>query len=64
LIRTLTSADKRLGQSSPFLDWNLQNENGLRVASGMYIAVVTSPNLGEKVLKLAIIMPQKQIQRF
>jgi hypothetical protein len=64
LIRTLTTTDKTLGPSSPFLNWNLLNQNGLRVASGMYIAVVSSPGLGEKVLKFGIIMPQKQINQY
>jgi len=42
----------------------LQNESALRVASGMYLAIVSNPKYGDKVLKFAIIMPQKQIQRF
>ena len=63
LLRTLGIEDKS-SPTSPFLRWNLQNESGLRVASGMYFAIVTSPNYGEKVLKFAIIMPQKQIQKY
>jgi hypothetical protein len=63
LVRTLGISDKS-SPTSPFLKWNLENENGLRVASGMYIALVKSPEFGEKILKFAIIMPQKQIQRF
>jgi hypothetical protein len=63
LLRTLTTADKT-SPSSPFLRWDLQNENGLRVASGLYLAIVSAPGYGEKILKFSIIMPQKQIQRF
>lgn len=63
LLRTLTSADKS-SPTSPFLRWNLQNESGLRVASGMYLAIVSSPKYGDKILKFAIIMPQKQIQKY
>jgi len=63
LLRTIGTEDKDL-PSSPFLRWDLQNESGLRVASGMYLAIVSSPKYGDKVLKFAIIMPQKQIQRF
>ena len=63
LLRTLTTADKS-SPTSPFLRWNLQNESGLRTASGMYLAIVSSPVHGDKVLKFAIILPQKQIQRF
>ncbi|MBE0573266.1 MAG: T9SS type A sorting domain-containing protein [Ignavibacteriaceae bacterium] len=63
LLRTLTTDDKD-SPTSPFLRWDLQNESELRVASGMYLAIVTNPKYGDKVLKFAIIMPQKQIQRF
>ncbi len=63
LVRTLTTDDKT-SPTSPFLRWDLQNESALRVASGMYLAIVSSPKYGDKILKFAIIMPQKQIQRF
>lgn len=59
LIRTLTK-----NETTPFLRWDLQNEAGLRVASGMYLAIVSSPKFGEKVLKFGVIMPQKQLQRY
>ena len=63
LLRTLTTNDKD-SPTSPFLRWDLENESELRIASGMYLAIVSSPKYGDKVLKFAIIMPQKQIQRF
>ncbi len=50
--------------TSPFLTWDLKNKDNLRVASGMYIAIVSNPELGDKVLKFAIIMPQKQILKY
>ncbi|MBK7630755.1 MAG: T9SS type A sorting domain-containing protein [Ignavibacteriales bacterium] len=61
LLRTLV---KDPNSTSPFLNWNLQNESGLRVASGLYLAIVQSPKYGDKVLKFSIIMPQKQLPRF
>ncbi|MBK7228351.1 MAG: hypothetical protein IPH97_05695 [Ignavibacteriales bacterium] len=61
LLRTLV---KDPNSTSPFLNWNLQNESGLRVASGLYLAIVSSPKFGDKVLKFSIIMPQKQLPRF
>ncbi|HMN25576.1 MAG TPA: T9SS type A sorting domain-containing protein, partial [Ignavibacteriaceae bacterium] len=61
LLRTLV---KDPNSTSPFLNWNLQNEAGLRVASGLYLAIVSSPKYGDKVLKFSIIMPQKQLPRF
>jgi len=62
-VRTLTTADKS-SPNSTFIRWNLKNEDGLRVASGLYIAIVESPKFGEKILKFSIIMPQKQIERY
>jgi hypothetical protein len=70
-LRTLTTAwktdSKNIFQTpaaSPFLTWDLKNESGLRVASGMYLAIVHCPGFGDKVLKFAIIMPQKQIVNY
>ncbi|MCB9210867.1 MAG: T9SS type A sorting domain-containing protein [Ignavibacteriales bacterium] len=63
LVRTLNEDDKA-SYTSPYLKWNLENQDGLRVASGMYLAIVSNPKLGDKVLKFGIILPQKQIQRF
>jgi flagellar hook assembly protein FlgD len=63
LVRTLDQSQKS-SPTSPFLRWNLQNEDGLRVASGLYLAIVSSPTLGDKVLKFSIIMPQKQLQNY
>lgn len=59
LLRVLTKNDP-----SPFMNWDLKNRDGLRAASGVYLAVVSSPGLGDKVLKFSIIQPQKQIKRF
>lgn len=44
--------------------WDLRNSTGLRVASGMYIAHIEVPGVGEKVLKFAIIQRQERIDRF
>ena len=63
LIRTLNQNHKS-SPTSPFLNWDLQNENGIRVASGLYLAIVSSPIYGDKLLKFSIIMPQKQIQKY
>jgi flagellar hook assembly protein FlgD len=63
LLRTLTTNDKSTS-TSPFLRWDLKNESGLRMASGMYLAIVSSGSYEDKILKFALIMPQKQIQRF
>jgi hypothetical protein len=38
------------------MDWNLKTENGASVASGIYIAYIDMPGIGEKILKLAVVM--------
>lgn len=63
MLKTLSTADKD-SPTKPFIRWDLKNESGLRVASGMYLAIVSSPEYGEKVLKFALIMPQKQLPKY
>jgi hypothetical protein len=48
-----------------FQRWDLANEHGLPVASGLYIAYIDMPDLGTtKILKLAIIQEQQILDRF
>jgi hypothetical protein len=48
-----------------FQRWDLLNQTGLPVASGLYIAYVDMPDLGTtKVLKLAVIQEQQILDRF
>lgn len=56
-VRTLTESNKQ-NISSPFLNWDLKNESGMKVSSGMYIAWIAS-KFGEKVLKFAIVNQRK-----
>jgi hypothetical protein len=56
LIRELYKNDL-----SSLLRWDLHNEDGRRAASGLYIALVEHKELGQKILKFSIIMPQKQV---
>jgi hypothetical protein len=59
LVRTIQKED-----ASQFLQWDLQNDNGLPVASGIYIAYIDMPEIGAtKTVKLAVIMEQ-QFLRF
>lgn len=62
LVRVLEKNDA--AGSTQFMNWDLQNSNGLPVASGMYIAYIELPDLGvTKTLKIAIIQEQ-QFLRF
>lgn len=54
LVRTLEKDNP-----SQFLDWDLTNDHGWQVSSGMYVCYVEMPDVGEnKILKLAVIQSQ------
>jgi len=59
LVRTLS-------HNSPngYLTWDMANENGLRLASGMYLIHVDVPNVGEKVLKFGVVRKKIQLSAF
>ena len=48
---------------SQWLDWNLLNVDNLPVATGIYIAHLDMPGVGEKVMKIAIIQEKQVIDR-
>jgi hypothetical protein len=50
--------------NSQYMDWDLRNDSGQYVASGMYIAYVEMPGAGSKVLKLAVIMEKEHLNKF
>lgn len=50
IVRKLEKDDQK-----KFIDWDLRNESGQIVASGMYIAHVDMPDIGSKILKVAIV---------
>ncbi len=56
---------RRIDKSSdsPWLDWDLRNQDGLPVASGIYIAYLEMPGIGQKILKIAVIMETQYIDR-
>jgi len=67
LVRTLRKDDP--ANSNQFLRWDLQNEHGLPVASGIYIAYLelqdaTGSDLGTKTIKIAIIQEQQFLRNF
>lgn len=55
----------RKNSSSQFERWDLANEAGLPVGSGLYIAHVDMPTVGaQKILKLAIVQEQQILDRY
>jgi hypothetical protein len=60
LVQTIEKND-----NTQYLRWNLQNQNGLPAASGLYVAYIELPDLGTtKILKVAIIQEQQILDRF
>jgi hypothetical protein len=58
-VRTIEKNDE-----TQFITWDLKNHNFLSVASGMYIAHIDMPEIGEtKILKIAIIMEQQLLDK-
>jgi hypothetical protein len=56
----------RKNNASQFERWDLANESGLPVGSGLYIAHIEMPGLGgaKKILKLAIVQEQQILDRY
>jgi hypothetical protein len=64
LVRTLTKG-LNAPDNAQFMRWNLQNEAGLPVASGIYVARLEFPDLGvTKDLKIAIVQEQQFLRNF
>jgi hypothetical protein len=52
-------------ESGQYQRWDLANDAGLPVASGLYIAYIELPDLGEtKILKIAVVQEQQILDRF
>lgn len=48
----------------PFQDWDMKNQSGITVASGLYIIHVDVPNVGEKILKWFGVMRPLDLQSY
>jgi hypothetical protein len=47
LIKTITKTDN----PAPYVDWDIKNDKGLPIASGMYLIHVNIPDVGETIVK-------------
>jgi hypothetical protein len=61
LIKTINKTGAGDPTFSSTIEWNLQNDDRVPVASGIYVALIDAPNIGTKVLKLAIFTSQERI---
>jgi len=59
LVRVLQKNDQ-----STFFKWDLANSVNYPVASGMYIAYIEVPNVGTKVIKMAVIQEQELLDYY
>lgn len=76
LIRTLTRNmenqedkfsyvnDFKQAKWIPYIEWDLKNQSGVLVSSGMYIIHIDSPKFGEKIIKWFGIMRPYDLQNF
>ena len=65
LVKTIDHQPRTTPGGAQFERWDLANESGLPVGSGLYIAHIDMPDLGTtKILKLAIIQEQQVLDRF
>jgi hypothetical protein len=49
---------------TPFLRWDMKNEYGLPVASGIYVYHVEAPGIGDKIGKLAVFAPNERLDTY
>ncbi|MDO8999474.1 MAG: hypothetical protein Q7W45_06895 [Bacteroidota bacterium] len=46
-----SGTDIKQAKRLPYADWDLKNQSGISVASGLYIFYVDAPGIGEKIIK-------------
>jgi hypothetical protein len=59
-----TVNDVRQSKRTPYLDWDLKNQSGIPIASGLYIIHVDAGELGEKILKWFGVMRPLDLQNY
>ena len=60
LVKTL----KKDNDEQTFISWNLNNEQGIKVASGLYIFHINAPGIGEKIIKWFGVQRQIDLDSF
>jgi hypothetical protein len=50
--------------TSGITDWDLRNDEGIKVASGLYLIHIESPGIGTKVLKLMVLYPDERLNAY
>jgi len=60
LVRTLEKTDAQ----SSYLNWDLENDYGIPIASGVYIYHVDAPGIGTKTAKLVVFIEKERLARY
>lgn len=61
---TSSSSDIKRARRIPYEDWDLKNQSGVSVASGLYIIHIDAPGLGEKIVKWFGVMRPLDLQDY
>jgi len=61
LIKTITKTGSGDPTFNSTAEWNLQNTDNVPVASGIYVVLIDAPNIGTKILKVAVFTSQERI---
>jgi hypothetical protein len=59
-----TGDDIRKAKRTPYVEWDLKNQNNISVASGLYIFHIDAPGIGEKIVKWFGIMRPLDVQNY
>lgn len=59
-----TGNDTKQTKRSPYVDWDLKNQNNIAVASGLYIFHIDAPGVGEKIIKWFGVMRPLDVQSY
>ena len=62
--QTTNANDVVQSKRAPYQDWDLKNQNGIPVASGLYIIHIDAPGIGEKIVKWFGVMRPLDLQSF
>lgn len=60
LVRTIY----RNTTSTSLEKWDLRNDEGIKVASGLYVIHIDAPGIGTKVLKLMVLYPDERLNAY
>lgn len=59
-----SSSDIKRPKRIPYEDWDLKNQSGIAIASGLYIIHIDAPGLGEKIVKWFGVMRPLDLQDY